>query len=87
MEERTQEDFLKIAAQRAMLLGLVSALLQNEEEMSVTELRSQILNILSAFIDLGIVLGDEIEVYTMVAAKKAATAELALEEAVSLTKP
>ena len=75
-----------VAIQRACLMGLLTAILEDEGEKSLREIKDAITESLSHMIEANIMVGDFIDVQTIRAAKQYMEQEMALNEAKNLLK-
>ena len=82
-----QEELLIIKShQRAMFAGLIAAILESDEDHSLQEIKLHIARCWSEVIDMGVVVGDDIDTYVSKACLIALEQESALIEAANLTK-
>jgi hypothetical protein len=79
-------DVKNIPLQRACLMGLVTAILDDQGEKSLREIKDSITDALSHMIEADIMVGDFIDVTTVRAAKQHMEQEMALNEVKSLLK-
>ena len=79
-------DVKNIPLQRACLMGLVTAILDDQGEKSLREIKDSITDALSHMIEADIMVGDIIDVTTVRAAKQHMEQEMALNEVKSLLK-
>ena len=75
-----------IILQRACLMGLVTAILDDEGEKSLREIKDAIADALAHMIQADIMVGDLIDISTVRAAKQHMEQEMALNEAKNLLK-
>lgn len=69
----------KMLAQRAAVMGLLAAFLEQEEEKTMKDVKSAILTCLTTLSEFDCMVGDWIEFNTLQAAKQHCEEELALE--------
>lgn len=75
-----------IALQRAALMGLITAILDDEGEKTLTEIKDRIVNTVSFLIEAEVMVGDGIDYMTTTAAKRYMEQEIALGQVKDLLK-
>jgi hypothetical protein len=79
-------DAKNIPLQRACLMGLVTAILDEEGEKSLCEIKNAITDALAHMIEIDVMVGDPIDIITVRAAKQHMEQESALNEVKNLLK-
>lgn len=74
------EKEMKIAGQRAAVMGLLTSILHDEEECTLKEMKDRVLACLSTLIVFDMVVGDSIDDITFQAGKQHCKEQMALEE-------
>lgn len=75
-----------IALQRAAFMGLITAILDDEGEKTLTEIKDRIVNTVSFLIETDAMVGDGIDYMTITAAKHYMEQEIALDQVKDLLK-
>jgi len=75
-----------IALQRAALMGLITAILDDQGEKTLTEIKDRIVNTVSFLIEAEVMVGDGIDYVTTKAAKRHMEQEIALGQVKDLLK-
>jgi len=79
-------DVKNIPLQRACLMGLVTAILDDQGEKSLREIKNAITDALAHMIETDVMVGDPIDIITVRAAKQHMEQESALNEVKNLLK-
>lgn len=79
MSEEMQAHLIKASAQRAALMGFIANLLE-QDDLTLPEIQTGVCSMLSSLIDLGVMVGDEIDARTMQSAQNHIQQQLAVEE-------
>lgn len=66
--------------QRAAIMGLLTAMLEDQEEKTMKEVKGRILSCLNTIIDFDLIVGDFIDKNVLEAAKQHCQEQIALEE-------
>lgn len=80
------EQQMKIAGQRAAVMGLLTAILEDGEERSMKEIKDRILHTLDTLLDFEMVVGDFVDKLTFEAAQQHCQEQMALEAVQELLK-
>ena len=75
-----------IVLQRACLMGLITAILDDQGEKSLREIKNSITDTLSHMIEMNIMVGDFIDIQTVRAAKQCIEQEIAVDQVKDLLK-
>lgn len=81
-----QERSIQVEKQRAALMGLITSILQEEQELSLIEIKLRVANAIALMIDLDSMVADEIDFHTVGACKTFLEGEQALENVKDLLK-
>ena len=73
-----------VAIQRACLMGLLTAILHDEGEKSLREIKGAIAETVARMIDMNVMVGDFIDFHTVEAAKEFLEQERALDQVKNL---
>ena len=79
MPEEMQAHLIKASAQRAALMGFIANLLELDD-LTLPEIQTGVCSMLSTLIDLGVMVGDEIDARTMQSAQTYLHQQIAIEE-------
>ena len=79
MPEEMQAHLIKASAQRAALMGFIANLLE-QDDLTLVEIQTGVCSMLSTLIDLGVMVGDEIDARTMQSAQTYLHQQIAIEE-------
>lgn len=75
-----------IALQRAALMGLITAILDDEGEKTLNQIKNHITDTMITLIDIQAIVGDPIEAITVDALKRHLEQEIALDQVKDLLK-
>lgn len=83
METTNQE---KMCMQRAAIMGLLTAMLEDQEEKTMKEVKDKILSCLNTIMDFDLIVGDFIDKNIFEAAEQHCKQQIALEEIQDMLK-
>lgn len=84
--QNQDEHLIQAAKQRAGLMGLINALLEEEQELTLTQIKLKITTCLSGLVVLDAMVGDEIDFEVIGACKTFLEGEQALDDVRDLLK-
>lgn len=80
MSEEMQAHLIKASAQRAAVMGFIASLLE-QDDLTLTEIQTNVCGMLSTLIDLDVMVGDEIDSRVMQSAQNYIHQEIAVMQA------
>ena len=75
-----------VSLQRAALMGLITAILEDQGEKSLTEIKDRVVSTVSFLIESGAMVGDAIDYMAARAARRHMEQEIALDQVKDLLK-
>lgn len=84
--QNQDEHLIQAAKQRAGLMGLINALLEEEQELTLNQIKGKIVRCVSGLVLLDAMVGDEIDYEVVETCKSYLESEQALEDVRDLLK-